>query len=63
MINKLTNILGITIISLAASSVFYLDKVNWTDAFIGIMAGSSLIYVKNNDFKSIFSDYLSKKSK
>ncbi len=53
MINKLTNIIGIVVIILAAFSVFYCDDIKWMDASFGIAAGAGLIYVKNNSLVSM----------
>lgn len=58
--NKITSILGIAIIIAASISVFLLDDVRWMDASVGIIAGSSLIYVKNNNMTKVLSDVINK---
>ena len=58
--NKITSILGIAIIIAASVSVFLLDDVRWMDASVGIIAGASLIYVKNNDMTKVLSDVINK---
>lgn len=63
MINRLTTILGFIIIIAAAGSVFYIDKITWSDAVFGGFFGVMLIYVKNSGIQRITEEFLTSKNK
>lgn len=50
--NKITNVLGVLLIVSAPLSVFFLEKVLWSDAIWGVTVGIGLIYTKNTSFAS-----------